>query len=73
MKISQSTELNNLPSTKSATHFIQPIGVSRQTGGLLTKRTLEAINKVNRYVNRTREVIIYLRHHVNVLHMILKF
>ena len=46
LAISQSTVGNNFQSTKSTTHFIQPIGTVRQTDGLMTKATLAAINKV---------------------------
>ena len=57
IKISQSIELNNIQPTKSTTHYIQTIGAPRETGGLLTKRTLEAIHKVNNDTDRTIEVV----------------
>ena len=44
---SQSTKSNNLQPIKSTTHFIQPNEAFRQIGGLMTKTTLSAINKVN--------------------------
>lgn len=34
--------------SKSTTHLIQPIGVPRQIGGLITKTILSALNKVNK-------------------------
>ena len=46
-EINLKTDLSKISLTKSTTHFIQPIGVSRQTNGLMTKTTLAAINKVH--------------------------
>ncbi|CAF3430537.1 unnamed protein product [Rotaria sp. Silwood1] len=46
LTMSQSAELNNLQTVKSTTHFIQPMRLPRQIGGLMTKATLSAINKV---------------------------
>ncbi|CAF2595106.1 unnamed protein product [Rotaria sp. Silwood2] len=63
LTISQSTELNNLPTVKSTTHFIQPNRVSRQIGGLMTKTTLSAINKTPR--QRTTHDIEVLEHLLN--------
>ncbi|CAF1189848.1 unnamed protein product [Adineta steineri] len=60
---SQSTELNNLQSIKSTTHFIQPLHISHQTTGLMTKATLMAINKTPR--QRTKHDIEILEHLLN--------
>ncbi|CAF4378775.1 unnamed protein product, partial [Adineta steineri] len=60
---SRSTELNNLQSIKSTTHFIQPLHISHQTTGLMTKATLIAINKAPR--QRTKHDIEILEHLLN--------
>jgi len=38
-------------STKSTTHSMQSSGIARQTSGLMTKTTFNAINKVDHKTN----------------------
>ncbi|CAF4564540.1 unnamed protein product [Rotaria sp. Silwood1] len=63
LTMSQSAELNNLQTVKSTTHFIQPMRLPRQIGGLMTKATLSAINKAPR--QRTTRDIEVLEHLLN--------